>query len=92
MKFGALEFCVAVLLALVLSPEGVFGIRFVIDREECFSYDVQYEGDTVHTSFVVIKSDKHWYGGTEGVDLVVSSMFLPIELLSLFVSFRDCVS
>ncbi|KAJ0102468.1 hypothetical protein Patl1_03900 [Pistacia atlantica] len=71
MKFGALKFCVAVLLALVLSPQGVFGIRFVIDREECFSYNVQYEGDTVHTSFVVIKSDKYWYGGTEGVDLVV---------------------
>ncbi|XP_044474316.1 transmembrane emp24 domain-containing protein p24beta2-like isoform X1 [Mangifera indica] len=71
MKFRALEFCLAVLLALVLNPQGVFGIRFVIDKEECFSHDVQYEGDTVHASFVVIKSDKYWYGGSEGVDLVV---------------------
>lgn len=76
MKFGALEFCVGVLLALVLSPQGVFGIRFVIDRDECFSHDVQYEGDRVHASFVIIRSDKYWYGGTEGVDLVVSSVFL----------------
>ncbi|CAJ2633560.1 transmembrane emp24 domain-containing protein p24beta2-like [Trifolium pratense] len=47
------------------------GIRFVIDRDECFSHDVKYEGDTVHVSFVVIKADSPWHYGNEGVDLVV---------------------
>jgi hypothetical protein len=47
------------------------GIRFVIDRDECFSHDVKYEGDTVHVSFVVIKADSPWHYGDEGVDLVV---------------------
>lgn len=49
------------------------GIRFVIDRDECFSHDVKYEGDTVHVSFVVIKADSPWHYGDEGVDLVVCS-------------------
>ncbi|KAK2640146.1 hypothetical protein Ddye_027941 [Dipteronia dyeriana] len=71
MKFGPLEFCAVILLALVLIPEAVFGIRFVIDREECFSHNVQYEGDTVHVSFVVIKVDSSWYYSQDGVDLVV---------------------
>ncbi|PKA55254.1 Transmembrane emp24 domain-containing protein p24beta2 [Apostasia shenzhenica] len=47
------------------------GIRFVIDREECFSHEVPYEGDTVHISFVVIKTDTPWHYGNEGVDLVI---------------------
>jgi hypothetical protein len=47
------------------------GIRFVIDREECFSHQVEYEGDTLHASFVVIKSDTPWHYSDEGVDLVV---------------------
>ena len=47
------------------------GIRFVIDRDECFSHEVKYEGDTVHVSFVVIKADSPWHYGDEGVDLVV---------------------
>jgi hypothetical protein len=51
------------------------GIRFVIDRDECFSHDVKYEGDTVHVSFVVIKADSPWHYGDEGVDLVVCFVF-----------------
>ncbi|KHN46897.1 Transmembrane emp24 domain-containing protein 2 [Glycine soja] len=47
------------------------GIRFVIDRDECFSHDVKYEGDTVHVSFIVIKADSPWHYDDEGVDLVV---------------------
>lgn len=47
------------------------GIRFVMDREECFSHQVPYEGDTVHVSFVVIKAEHSWHYGNEGVDLVV---------------------
>lgn len=51
------------------------GIRFVIDRDECFSHEVKYEGDTVHVSFVVIKADSPWHYGDEGVDLVVCYVF-----------------
>ncbi|KAE8685878.1 Emp24/gp25L/p24 family/GOLD family protein isoform 2 [Hibiscus syriacus] len=48
------------------------GVRFVIDREECLSHDVKYEGDTVHVSYVVIKSDAPWNFNNEGVDLVIT--------------------
>ncbi|XP_023752140.1 transmembrane emp24 domain-containing protein p24beta2 [Lactuca sativa] len=47
------------------------GIRFVIDREECLSHNVEYEGDTVHVSFVVIKAESTWHFAEEGVDLVI---------------------
>lgn len=47
------------------------GIRFVIDREECFSHKVEYDGDTIHFSFVVIKSEGSWHYAPDGVDLVV---------------------
>ncbi|KAK3425254.1 transmembrane emp24 domain-containing protein p24beta2 [Eucalyptus grandis] len=59
------------MLALFLSLQAVSGIRFVIDREECFSHNVEYEGDTVHISFVVIKSDSSWHYSQDGVDLLV---------------------
>ncbi|GAA0147449.1 vesicle coat protein [Lithospermum erythrorhizon] len=49
---------------------GAFGIRFVIDREECFSHKVEY-GDIVHYSFVVIKVDGSWHYNEDGVDLLV---------------------
>ncbi|MBA0791239.1 hypothetical protein Gohar_015831 [Gossypium harknessii] len=47
------------------------GVRFVIDKEECLSHDVKYEGDTVYVSFVVIKAEAPWHFSDEGVDLVV---------------------
>lgn len=58
-------------LFLYMGP--ALGIRFVIDREECFSHQVEYEGDTLHASFVVIKTDTPWHYSDEGVDLVVWS-------------------
>uniref|UniRef100_A0A0D6R3J8 GOLD domain-containing protein n=1 Tax=Araucaria cunninghamii TaxID=56994 RepID=A0A0D6R3J8_ARACU len=60
-----------VLCFLLCSLQLAFGIRFVIDREECFSHPMQYEGDTVHVSFVVIKIEKAWHYEDYGVDLVV---------------------
>ncbi|ONK82071.1 uncharacterized protein A4U43_C01F35820, partial [Asparagus officinalis] len=42
-----------------------------INREECFSHSVPYEGDKVHVSFVVIKADTPWHYSDDGVDLVV---------------------
>ncbi|GMI85205.1 p24 subfamily beta 2 [Hibiscus trionum] len=71
MRIGFLEFIAVILLALLCSLSAVFGIRFTIDREECLSHDVKYEGDTIHASFVVIKADSGWHSSHEGVDLVV---------------------
>ncbi|KAM0942580.1 putative transmembrane emp24 domain-containing protein [Dioscorea sansibarensis] len=62
---------IGIVLSLLLSLRSAIGLRFVIDREECFSHSVPYEGDTVHVSFVVIKADSPWHFGDEGVDLVV---------------------
>ena len=62
---------VLIVLGLLCVLQSSFGIRFVIDREECFSYSVPYEGDKVHVSFVVIKADTPWHYGDDGVDLVV---------------------
>ncbi|KAI8557453.1 hypothetical protein RHMOL_Rhmol04G0012200 [Rhododendron molle] len=72
MKTRFLEFALIVTLtSLFWSLQSVVGIRFVIDREECFSHKVEYEGDTVHFSFVVIKSEGSWHYAPDGVDLVV---------------------
>lgn len=75
---------VGVMLMIV---QGVKGIRFVIDREECLSHKVEYEGDNVHVSFVVIKTDSPWHYGEEGVDLVVKvSIFLTYLCFSIYFS------
>ena len=71
MTIGLPEFVVFVLLALLSSLQNVFGIRFVIDREECFCHNVQYEVDTEHLSFVVIKVNGARHYTQDGVHLVV---------------------
>ncbi|XVF21167.1 hypothetical protein REPUB_Repub12eG0067600 [Reevesia pubescens] len=63
--------CIAMGLLLVWSIKEAEGVRFVIDREECLSHDVKFEGDTVHISFVVIKADSPWHFSDEGVNLVI---------------------
>ncbi|KAI8010126.1 Transmembrane emp24 domain-containing protein p24beta2 [Camellia lanceoleosa] len=71
-KIWSTELAVVVTLTILLSSlQSVFGIRFVIDREECFSHKVEYNGDTIHFSFVVIKSEGSWHYAPDGVDLVV---------------------
>ncbi|KAL0306239.1 UNVERIFIED_CONTAM: Transmembrane emp24 domain-containing protein p24beta2 [Sesamum radiatum] len=57
-------------MVILSSFGGAFGVRFVINREECFSHKVEY-GNTVHFSFVVIKSEGSWHYSEDGVDLVV---------------------
>jgi p24 family protein beta-1 len=59
----------ALCIFLFLRPAAA--IRFVIDREDCFSHNVEYVGDTVHVSFVVIKADTPWHYSDKGADLVV---------------------
>ncbi|KAI7742020.1 hypothetical protein M8C21_029280 [Ambrosia artemisiifolia] len=60
---------IVVISSLLISH--VVGIRFVIDREECLSVNVEYEGDTVYVSFVVIKAESPWHFAEDGVDLVI---------------------
>ncbi|XP_077237622.1 transmembrane emp24 domain-containing protein p24beta2-like [Tasmannia lanceolata] len=71
MTFCSSRFILVGILGLLSTLHSAFGIRFVIDREECFSHSVQYEGDTVHVSFVVIKADTPWHYTSDGADLVV---------------------
>lgn len=73
MKLGLLNVAIVVVI-LLCSLNTVLGIRFMIDREECFSHNVQYEGDTVHASFVVISTDSSLHYTQEGLDLVVSTV------------------
>lgn len=72
-------------VAIMASIGGAFGIRFVIDREECFSHKVEY-GDTVHFSFVVIKSEGSWHYNEDGVDLVVKFLLTCHSKSVIFVS------
>ncbi|OIW09666.1 hypothetical protein TanjilG_11053 [Lupinus angustifolius] len=69
MRLPNLAFAVVILFSL----NAVLGIRFVLDREDCFSHNIQHVGDTIHASFVVIQADIawHWQNSKEGVDLVV---------------------
>ncbi|CAN4094229.1 unnamed protein product [Withania somnifera] len=63
---------VMTLLLLVLFQKGIYGIRFVVDREECLSHNVHLQGDTIHVSFVVIQADTPWHSANEGgVDLMI---------------------
>nr|XP_043620077.1 transmembrane emp24 domain-containing protein p24beta2 [Erigeron canadensis] len=61
----------AIVVIISLLKTHVAGIRFVIDREECLSHNVDYEGDTVHVSFVVIKAESPWHFSEDGVDLEI---------------------
>lgn len=70
-------------LLVLCQMEGSDGLRFVIDREECFSHDAKYQGDTIHVSFVVIKVDSSWHNTEDGVDLVVSC-FISFSSSSFF--------
>lgn len=82
MRIGSSEIWILIsLLVVAWSSRGALGIRFVIDREECFSHKVEM-GETVHFSFVVIKSEGSWHYSEEGVDLVVY-----ITQFSLFLCF-----
>lgn len=82
--------CILMLWSINLL-KGANGLRFVIDREECFSHKVEYEGDTVHFSFVVIKVDSAWHSENEGVvDLVVN--FLSFPFCNLFCGFALILS
>lgn len=49
------------------------GIRFVIDKKECFQHEVPFDGDHVRVSYVVIKSESSWsFEHTPvGLDLIV---------------------
>ncbi|KAF1891442.1 hypothetical protein Lal_00017078 [Lupinus albus] len=69
MRLPNLAFAVVILFSL----NSVLGIRFVLDREDCFSHSIQHVGDTIHASFVVIQAETtwHWQNTKEGVDLVV---------------------
>ncbi|CAN0927244.1 Transmembrane emp24 domain-containing protein p24beta2 [Linum grandiflorum] len=51
---------IATLLLCSSILRGTTAIRFVIDREECFSHNAEYEADTVHLSFVVIEAELPW--------------------------------
>ncbi|MFS7994366.1 hypothetical protein Hanom_Chr12g01105091 [Helianthus anomalus] len=74
-KLSAAAVVAAVLVVLTANMGVVLGIRFVIDREECFSHKAEY-GSTVRYSFVVIKVEGAWNYNEDGVDLVVIILFL----------------
>ncbi|CAN1781292.1 Transmembrane emp24 domain-containing protein p24beta2 [Linum perenne] len=60
---------VVALISLLCSS--TTAIRFVIDREECFSHNAEYEADTVHLSFVVIKAESPWEYIPGTVDFII---------------------
>ncbi|XP_024967728.1 transmembrane emp24 domain-containing protein p24beta2-like [Cynara cardunculus var. scolymus] len=69
MRFQTILTVIVVVSSMLITH--VVGIRFVIDREECLSHNVEHDGDTVHFSFVVIKAETAWHFSEDGVDLVI---------------------
>lgn len=59
-------------MLLTANIEGVFGIRFIIDRRECLSHKAEY-GATIRFSFVVINVEGYdgWQLHAYNTDLVV---------------------
>lgn len=58
---------------LLQGAKAAEGIRFVIDKKECWQHEVPYDGDQVRVSYVVIKSESSWsFDHTAiGLDLIV---------------------
>lgn len=52
-------------------PQPALAIRFVLNREECFSESVEYDGDLLHISFVVIRVERAWQYEVPGIDLTI---------------------
>ncbi|MCO5552781.1 hypothetical protein L7F22_006298 [Adiantum nelumboides] len=73
LKVGSL-----LLVALVFFLGQAKAVRFVLNQEECFHETVEYDGDLVHVSFVVIRADSAWnfHHPISGVDLTVCAVFL----------------
>lgn len=81
-----LKYVVVVIVMKVVITQG---IRFEIDREECLSHNVDYEGDTLHLSFVVVKSDTPWHLTDDGVHLLVFFFFFPsLSNLSTIINYK----
>ncbi|XP_016439751.1 transmembrane emp24 domain-containing protein p24beta2 [Nicotiana tabacum] len=57
----AVTVALLLLLGVMCWGKGIHAIRFVIDREECLSQNVEYDGDTLQLSFVVIAPDTPWH-------------------------------
>lgn len=68
---------------LLVATRGALGIRFVIDKKECWQHEVPYDGDQVHVSYVVIKSESMWSfdDNPKGLDLVVSLLWVLLVFL-----------
>lgn len=69
-------------LVTLLQARRVQGIRFVIDRKECWQHEVPYDGDQVRVSYVVIKSESAWSldHTAVGLDLIVLPPPAPLSL------------
>lgn len=63
--------CVGVLLMVLLCLRPAIAIRFLLSKEECFTHSVEYDGDLVQVSFVVIKADRAWDYDPPGIDLSI---------------------
>ncbi|CAN1811822.1 Transmembrane emp24 domain-containing protein p24beta2 [Linum perenne] len=63
---------IVALIMLLVETRSTQGLRFVIDREECFSHSAD-QADTIHISFVVIKSDSIWDYTADGVDFNITA-------------------
>ena len=64
-----------ILLLLLSLSRLAESVRFVLTREECFTENVEYDGDMVHVSFVVISYEHAWnyQQQSTGVDLSVGA-------------------
>lgn len=69
-------------LALLLVVVPAEAVRFTMGKKECFTYNVEYDGDTVHASFVVVEVQSSWKFEQTGVDLIVSAGPAAQQLLS----------
>lgn len=57
-------------------------IWFVLDTEECFSHNVDSDGDRLHFSFVVIKADGSWHYSGTSMDVLVEGPGYRHDLLN----------
>ncbi|MCO5579908.1 hypothetical protein L7F22_033774 [Adiantum nelumboides] len=56
---------------VVVFVHSAMALQFLLNNEECFTESVEYDGDLVQVSYVVIKSDRAWDYEAPGIDLSI---------------------
>ncbi|KAH7404000.1 hypothetical protein KP509_15G004700 [Ceratopteris richardii] len=59
------------MMVVTLFLQSAMAIEFLLSKEECFVQNVDYEGDLVHVSYVVVRTQNAWDYDVPGIDVSI---------------------